>query len=115
MSNKFIKSLALASYTKEQLDEVKIGRIVKKLTRLELKQYIKALKTVEKQTNVYVYLANSAKQLAADQFSKLFPDKKIVIKEDKSLIAGIRIVDNDQVYEQNLKNNLNNLVNFINQ
>jgi F0F1-type ATP synthase delta subunit len=115
MSNKFIKSLALASYTKELLDEVKIGRIVKKLTRLELKTYIKALKTVEKQKNVYVYLANTADKLITGQLNKLFPDKKIVIKEDKSLIAGIRIVDNDRVYEHNIKNNLNNLVNFINQ
>ena len=41
--------------------------------------------------------------------------KNIQLKEDKSLIAGIKIVDNDLIYESNVKNTLENLVSFIKQ
>lgn len=115
MNDKFIKSLANASYTKANLDEKKIERIVKKLTRLELKKYIKALKILEKQKTTYLYLSKIPDNKAVGQFKKMFPDKKIIVKEDKSLIAGIKIINDDQVYEQNIKNTLDNLVNFINQ
>ena len=47
--------------------------------------------------------------------SKLFPEKSIQFKEDKSLIGGIKIIDNDLIYEANIKNTLENLVTFINQ
>jgi len=34
---------------------------------------------------------------------------------DKKLIAGIKIIDNDNVYDFNVRNNLKNLVSYINQ
>jgi F0F1-type ATP synthase delta subunit len=39
--------------------------------------------------------------------------KKIIIKEDKTLLAGMRIEDADMVYDLNLKNTLNRIVEHI--
>jgi F0F1-type ATP synthase delta subunit len=48
-----------------------------------------------------------------EQAKKIFVHKKIEIKEDKKLIAGIKIIDNDNVYDFNVRNNLKNLVSYI--
>lgn len=114
MDIKFIKKLSLASYTNEKLDEKKVNTIVKKLSKSELKSYIKFLKNLEKQKTVYIYLSKMDTQIQ-NEFDKMFKDKKIIIQEDKSLIAGFKIIDNDIIYEQNIKNNMLNIVSFIGQ
>ena len=55
MTKKQIRNLALASYTNDQLDNKKVNRISKLLTRFELKEYIKTVKNVEKSKTVTVY------------------------------------------------------------
>jgi F0F1-type ATP synthase delta subunit len=114
MTNKFIKSLASTSFTGNDINEKIVDRIVKKLSRLELKKYIKALKNLEKQKNIYVYLPNTSDKSIIAKLKQIFKNKNIILREDKSLIAGIKVVDNDIVYEQNIKNNLNNLINHLN-
>lgn len=116
MTRKQIRNLALASYTNNQLDNKKVNRISKILTRSELKEFIKAVKNVEKSKTVTVYSAKiSAGESLKKEIGKSFQNKKIEIKEDKKLIAGIKIIDNDNVYDFNLRNNLKNLVSYINQ
>ena len=56
---------------------------------------------------------NSYGEKMAGKIKEIFPDKKIVLKEDKSLIAGIRIIDKDTIYDFNIKNTLENLVKYI--
>ncbi len=114
MKNKFIKQLALASYTKNKLDQTKVNKIIKNLTRLELKKYIKAIKNLEKQKVVYVYSSIKLNKLNVQEFKKIFTQKEIVFLEDKSLLAGIKVVNNDLVYENNLSNNFENLINYLN-
>lgn len=107
MNIKKIKTLVLASYTDKRLNVDKVNKIAGLLTRKDLKTYIKVLKSYEKKNTVIVnlpFLYNDKKI-----FDKMFKGKKIIYKEDPSLIAGVRIINNDIVYEHNLKNTLEDI------
>ena len=115
ITTKHIKKLAEASFTNKNLDIKKINRITKLLNRNELKTYIKAIKNYQNSTTITLITSKlTEKNNLLKLVSRLFPNKAIVIKEDKSLIGGIKIVDNDMIYESNIKNNLENLISFIN-
>jgi F0F1-type ATP synthase delta subunit len=116
MTKKQIKQLAQASYTRNTLDSKKVARITKLFSRAELKEYIKNIKALEKsKTLVVLAPKNSIGQSFNAALKKQFPDKQIEFKEDPTLIAGIKVVDNDNVYDFNIKNILENLVSYINQ
>lgn len=115
MTKKEIKKLVLASYTKEKLDVKKVNKIIKFFTKSDLKKYINYLKLSEKSKNIIVEVSNlSEKSKIMKEVKKMYPDKNISIKENKNIIAGIKITNNDIIYEANLKNNLENLVAFMN-
>lgn len=114
MTKKQIKKLAQESYTKNSLDSKKVTNIVKTFKRSELKEYIKYLKNIENEKRVTLVTPKlSSGRKLISKVKEVFPDKKIVIKEDKSLIAGIRIVNKDTIYDFNIKNTLENLVKHI--
>jgi len=48
-------------------------------------------------------------------FTGISGSGRIEFLEDKSLIAGIKLIDNDNIYDFNLKNTFENLVSYINQ
>jgi hypothetical protein len=115
MTKKEIKKLVLASYTKDKLDGKKVNKIVKFFTKSDLKKYIKYLKLNEKSKNIIVEVSNlSEKNKILKEVKMMYPNKNISIKENKNIIAGIKIINNDIIYEANLKNNLENLVAFMN-
>ena len=115
MTKRLIKKLATASFTNENLSFTKINRIVKFLNRSELKAYIKDVKNYrDSKTIILITSKLLEKDRLIKDLNKLFPDKKILLKEDKSLIAGIKIINKDIIYESNIKNTLQNLVSFIN-
>jgi F0F1-type ATP synthase delta subunit len=115
MIKKQIKQLAMASFTKDNLDEIKTNKIGKLLTRSNLKLYIKYLKALEKNKTVFVYTSdNSQRTELSNKIKEMYPNKNIVYKVDNSLIAGIKIIENDNIYEFNIKNTLDNLVSYIN-
>lgn len=115
MTKKEIKQLVLASYTKDKLDIKKINTIIKFFSKKDLKNYVRYIKSYEKTKNIIIEMpVVSNKEDILRQFKKLYPDKNIQLKENKSLLAGVKITDNDIVYEQNLKNKLENIVSFIN-
>jgi F0F1-type ATP synthase delta subunit len=116
MTNKQIKQLAQVSYTSGHLDVKKVNRITKLLNRHELKTYLKYLKAFEKAKNVEINLTDiGLKTNLSKELRKLFPDKNVNFIEDPSLIAGLKIVDNDNIYDFSLKNTFKNLVSYINQ
>lgn len=116
MTKKIIKKLALESYTKNNLDSKKVDIIIKHLKRSDLKLYIKAIKNYENSRTVTLLLPSISDKISLiKEIKKLFPDKKIVIKRDENLIAGIRIIDSDTVYDFNIQNTLENIVAHINQ
>ena len=116
MTTKQIKNLAIASYAGELLDIKRVTRITKLLNRSELKRYIKFLKNLEQTKTVKVVMAklNGEKELETELKAK-FPNKRIEFLEDISLIAGMKIIDNDNIYDFNLANTFENLVSYINQ
>lgn len=116
MTKKQIKQLANFSFSKDLLDGKKVNRVSKLLTRNELKIYIKALKNIENSKKVTLVTPNiKGMGEIVSKLKSLFPDKRIELKEDKTLLAGVKIIDNDNIYDYNLKNTLKNLVGFINQ
>ena len=110
MNKKKIKELVLASY---KIDEEKIKKIAPLLNRSDLKKYIGGLKTMESKKNVIV--TTPFTNVKQEMLENLFPNKRIVYKKDPSLIVGLKIQDDDIVYDFNLKNTLNNLISYIKQ
>jgi hypothetical protein len=50
-----------------------------------------------------------------EQFKEIFPDKKLFVEKDPDLILGVKVTDNDNVYEFNLRNTLEKMVEYIEQ
>ena len=115
MLKKQIKKLAEASYTKGQLDSKKVKRVSNLLSRQDLKEYIKILKELENGKQVTVFVPRLYKNREIEkQLLDVFPGKRILFREDPSLIAGLRVEDNDLIYELSLENTLENLKLHIN-
>lgn len=104
MKKNIIKKLAEESFTKNGLNENNVIKIARKLKREDLKVYIKDLKNIEAKKTVTVTLPSlkNSNDLK-NYFSKIYPEKRIILKEDDSLLTGIKVVDYDNVFELSLK------------
>lgn len=109
MLKKQLKQLVQASYTKDTLDSAKVEKIAKLLSRHDLKEYIRLLKLSEKSRTISLVLP-TAKIYNKSDFQGVFGSKKVVVEEDPSLLLGMKVVDNDLVYDLSLKNRLNKFV-----
>ncbi len=118
MTKKEIKILALKSFVRDNLDSRKVKFFVKKMTRRDLRTYIRTLKELESKKKIIVFLP-SLEKVKTNEFNKqinrLFPNKKIVYEEDPNLLLGTRILNNDLIYDFNLKNTLENMAETIGQ
>lgn len=115
MNKKQIQKLASESYKNNSLDEKTVLKISSMLRRKELKGYIQILKNKEKEKTVEIYLTKLPSQKLKDVFLQVYQNKKIVYKIDKSLIGGVKIIENDMIYNLNIENILNQMVlNIIN-
>jgi len=108
-----INKLAYSSYKNNHLDEKVAMKISSLLKRSNLKKYINALKLIEKKKNVLVSYTGSSKDL--EKIRRLFPQRKLFFKKEPSLLLGIKVVDNDNVYEFTLKSALDKIVEHIEQ
>lgn len=113
MTKKQISKLVEESYEGEYLNEQKVEEISSFLNRKNLKEYIRALKTRERKTTVVVSLPNSPTKAEIEKIESVFLDKKIVYEIDPSLIAGIRVVNDDDMFDLNLKYSLKNILEEI--
>ncbi len=115
MTRKQIKLLALGSFKKNSLDEKIVNRFSGKMKRSELRNYIKYLKYYESKNSVSIIIPNLNKinQNDLKAIVKLYPNKKIKFLEDKSIILGIKIVDNDLIHDYNLKNTFESITQQI--
>lgn len=112
MIKKKLKTIVAESYKDDILDFNKAHAIADSLrSRSDLKQYINELKNYENKKNVTVTIPFNVDK--SEVFEKLFPNKKIVYKIDPSVMLGVKIVNNDNVYEFNLKNMLQNIISYI--
>lgn len=113
MTKKQLQNLALQSYTKGLLDEKKVNSAALILKRSQLKQYIKELKRYESKKTVSIKVAQLPTKTYQQIFLKLFPNQQIFYTVDPTLLVGIQIVNNDQVFDLNLKDTLNNLLTYV--
>src|SRR5438445_1957155 len=116
MTKRDIKKLAQASYIDEELDEKTVFTISEKLNRKNIKEYINALKRIEKQKEVIIALPDIKSYNKNDKFfATLFEKKNITYQEDQSLILGVKITDNDMIYDMTLKSILDENIKRIEQ
>lgn len=115
MTKKQIKILAEDSYKNEKLDAKTVFSFAKLLNKKDLKEYISRIKKAESKKTVTILIPNIAikTRLFENEVKKLFNKKKVIFKEEPSLLAGLKIIDDDMVYDFNLKYTLNNIVTYV--
>lgn len=101
-----MKQLVEASYTEGNLNLDSITKIADKLSRKDLKVYIKALKAYDDKHTLRVESAYPLHESDTSALKQIFGNKKIRYSENDELLVGVRITDNDTVYNMNLKNTL---------
>jgi len=111
MKKKIIDKLVAQSYKANYLDQKKINKISTFLSRSDLKRYINGLKLAEKKKSLII--SSPINNQGLKKIQKLFPDKKIIFTKDPSLMLGVKIVDNDIVYEFTLKNSLDKIISYM--
>lgn len=113
MTKKQLENLVLQSYSKDLLDAKKVSFIASLLTRFQLKEYIRGLKSFENQKTVNVILSQLPTNEQQKTISRLFPGKRIKYEIDENLLVGIKIINNDEVFDLNLKDTLDNLLSHV--
>ncbi|PIR80360.1 MAG: hypothetical protein COU25_00480 [Candidatus Levybacteria bacterium CG10_big_fil_rev_8_21_14_0_10_35_13] len=115
MNTKLIKKLAGHCFKNGIMDEAKVQKTAKYLNKKQLKEFIKFLRLIDKKNTVTIFVSDKKMEELIDKKIKdSFRNKKIIVKEDKDLIAGIRIEDYDNIYEYSLESSINNMINHIN-
>jgi len=112
MNRQTLKQLVIESYSDGTLDAQKVNKIADLLTKKELQLYITALKNWEKANKLIIEVPSDG-GLDLQALRDAFPDKKIVINTDPSLLLGMRIQNNDDIYEMSLKNSLDKITEHI--
>lgn len=115
MNKKLLKQLVIESYTKEELDFTKVNAIADLLKRKDLKLYIRALRNQEKKKTVDVITPGELNRDEKKMVENTFKNKKINYIIDSSLIVGLKIIENDKVFDLNLGNTLYSLKEHIEQ
>ncbi len=116
MTKRLLQQLVLASYQDEDLDAHNVDEISKRLSTKDLKAYLRALKLMEQQKKIYIAMPSaSVYNTSKKDLKKLFPKKELVFTEDPSLLLGMRLIDNDMVYDMNLKSRLENVIEEVEQ
>lgn len=113
MTKKQIKKIAEESYTNNVLNEKKTEKIGEILNRKELKLYINELKKRENEITIVITLPSLPKETEQIALQKLFPNKKIRYNIDESLVLGMKIEDNDLIYEMNMRSIFNHLITYV--
>ena len=115
MNKKLFKKLVAEYLIEDNLDEKKIEYISNKLNRSNLKLFINELKKQVKERTIYVETAYplTNKEPYLKKVENLFPNKKIEFRVNPSLIIGVRIIDNDDVFDINMNNLLNKIEHHV--
>ena len=113
MNSKKMNKLIAASYKDNFLDQKKVSKIVSLISNTDLKKYINGLKLEEKKKNLIV--SSPIDNQSKGMFEKLFPHKKIILKKDPSLMLGVKVEDNDIIYDFTLKSSFEKILNHIEQ
>src|SRR5579872_2682018 len=99
MTNKQLKHLAMNSFQENSLDEQKANQIIARLKKKDARAYVRALRLHESQLAVNVSLPYPADEKTKKSLQIRFPDKKMVYTIDKELLGGMKIIENDILYD----------------
>ena len=112
MTKKQIKLLAQKSFIRKQLDSKRVLSFTKGMKRRELREYLRAVKSIDAKNKVTIIVPSLSKFKKSDLsvFLKTYANKEIIYQEDPSLLVGVKIIDNDLVHDFNLKNSLENII-----
>lgn len=113
MIHRTLKNLALMSYNKDLLDEDAVNKIAAKLSRKDLKTFIRLLHAEEKKREVYVTSAAALNKNDKEKIEKLYQNKRVVYAIDSDMVSGIKIVENDEEYEINLNKTFHDIMRFL--
>lgn len=113
MNKKKIDKLIAVSYKGSDLDQKKVNKIASLISRSDLKKYISGLNLKELEKSLII--SSPMNNQYSKKFEILFPNKKIIFKKDPTLMLGMKIIDNDTVYEFTMKNSLDKILNYIEQ
>ena len=108
-TNELIKN----SITNGKIDDEKTNKIANNLNRKSLKQYVRILKKLKKKKKVIVEIPLASKDEFIKDIAELFPNKTVIIREDPTLLLGLRITSEDDVLELNLKHEFEKLIQYI--
>lgn len=111
MNKKTLKKLITISITKNSLDPKKVEKIANVLSQKELKEYVRAIRDWEQRKKVVIISPKALTRDVINKFKKMFVDKKVINNIDPSLVVGLKIINNDLVYDLSFKNTLKNLTN----
>ena len=111
---RLMKQLVQISYQNGVLHAETVEKIAGKLTRNELKVYIRGLKDQEKRSTVYVEAPITLSAEEEKNIESLF-GKKVVSRKNPELLLGLKITDEDDVYNMNLKTNLERIETYAGQ
>ncbi len=114
MSKKLVKKLVDYSYKDNKLSVENVESVAQLLDRSGLNLYIKALKGRERKLSVIIDVPINNISVKG-KFKEIFPNKKIVWNIDPSLMLGARIIDDDMLFEMNLKNTLDKILSYMEQ
>ena len=115
MDKKLSKLLIEKSLTNNRLDNKKILTIADQLTRKQLKSYIVGIKRWSRMNTVTVQTARAVSEDLKREIRAQYPEKQVAFAILPELIVGMRIIDNDTIYERNLKNTLLDIQQYVSQ
>lgn len=112
MTRKLIKELAQKSFFRNNLDAKRVKYFVSKMKRKEIRGYLRTIKTIDSRNTVRIIFPSLTKIKKSDilRLSNFYKGRKIIVGEDPSLILGVRLIDNDLVYDFNLENSFENII-----
>jgi hypothetical protein len=113
MDKKILEYLVKESLTNNALDAEKVMKFAGQMNRKHLKKYIDSLKKWVREHTVTVESPTDIDKKTKDEFRKYFTNKTVIFEKKPDLIIGTRIIDNDTIYEMNLKDTLSHLGRYI--
>ena len=90
-----------------------IANFILKLKRSELKIFVKFYNLELKKTTVYIESASALSKIDTDDIKNIFKGKRIIQSVDKSLGAGIKVTDGDNIIDFSLKKYINDTVDLL--
>lgn len=106
MKKLMIKKLALSCYTSEHLDSAETLKIAQLLNHHDLKQFIKVIKSEEDKRTATITSAKALTSADKKTVEDIFKGKTVHFQTDPSLLTGLKVQNADMIYEQSLKNTL---------